>query len=157
MSETDLRKGLGDFNSIICFRSIVVGLEKIMGKDAARGNLIRAGRLRGLQIVKELNIENTDKSLPEWSGLVADAVGEKGTRLCTIERIEEGDGTYHAYLSDTICSAGEEPGSEQKLSFTQGAVQGAIEGATGHRLSGVQTGSVLRGDDYDIIEFKIRK
>jgi len=156
MAELTLRKDLGDFNSIVCFRSIVTGLERVMGKDAATGNLIRAGRLRGVELVRILGLTKTDKPISEWSALIADAIGKNGTRLCTIVKLEEGNGIYRAFLSETICSAGEEPGSIRKLSFTQGAVQGAIEEATGHRLSGEQTGSVLRGDDYDIVEFTIR-
>jgi len=157
MNNSVMRKELGDYNSIVCFRAVITGLESVMGTEAARGNLIRAGCIRGLQVIQDLGLNHTDKPIDEWSALVAAAVGEKGTRLCIIERLEEKDGVYHAYLSDTICSAGEEQDSERKLSFTQGAVQGTIEGATGHRLSGVQIGSVLRGDDYDIVEYKIRK
>jgi len=156
MNELTLRKELGDLNSIICFRSIVAGLESVMGKDAARGNLIRAGRLRGLAVVKALGLSKTDKPISEWSALVADALGKNGTRLCKIIRLEEENGIYRVFLSETICSAGEEQGSTQKLSFTHGAAQGVIEEATGHQLSGKQIGSVLRGDDYDIVEFKIR-
>ncbi len=156
MTQSTFRKDLGDFNSIICFRSIVTGLERVMGKDAASGNLIRAGRLRGIELARSLGLTKTDKPISEWSAMIADAVGKNGTRLCTIVKLEEGDGIFRAYLSETICSAGEAPGSTRKLTFTQGAVLGAIEEATGHRLSGEQTGSVLRGDDYDIVEFTIR-
>jgi len=156
MSDLTLRKDLGDFNSIICFRAIITGLEHVMGKDATRGNLIRAGRLRGIEVANKLGLSKTDKPMSEWSALVADAIGKNGTRLCTIAKLEEEDGIYRVFLSDTICSADEEPGSTRELSFTQGAIQGAIEETTGHRLSGEQTGSVLRGDEYDIVEFKIR-
>jgi len=156
MGELTLRKELGDLSSIVCFRSIVTGLESVMGKDAASGNLIRAGRLRGIEVAKKLGLSKTDKAMSEWSAIVADALGTNGTRLCTIIKLEEEDGIYRVFLSDTICSADEEPGSTRKLSFTQGAIQGVIEEATGHRLSGKQIGSVLRGDDYDIAEFKIR-
>ncbi|MDH3326161.1 MAG: hypothetical protein OEM38_05520 [Gammaproteobacteria bacterium] len=156
MSDATIRQGLGDFSSIVCFRSIVTGLEKVMGKDAARGNLIRAGRLRGIEIIKSLGLSNTDKPIAEWSTLVENAIGKNGTRLCTIAKIEENAGVYRVFLSDTICSANEEIGSERQLSFTQGAIQGALEEVTGHRLSGEQTGSILRGDDYDIADFKVR-
>ncbi|MDH5301515.1 MAG: hypothetical protein OEW58_09160 [Gammaproteobacteria bacterium] len=156
MSSTSFRKELGDFNSIVCFRSIVTGLETIMGKDAARGNLIRAGRLRGIQVAKDLGLSQTSMDMQEWVKLVANVLGKNGTRLCRLERIETIDQGYRAYLTETICSAGEESGSDQLLSFTLGAVQGAIEEATGHRLHGVQVGSVLRGDEYDIVDFEIR-
>ncbi len=156
MSELIARKELGDFNSIICFRSIVTGLEKVMGKDAARGNLIRVGRLRGIEIVQALGLSNTDQDIEQWSATVADTVGKNGTHLCVINNVELKDNKYYVSLSDTICSAYEEQGSDRLLSFTQGAVQGVLEEITGHRLLGTQVGSILRGDDYDIIEFKIR-
>lgn len=156
MTEKTLRVQLGDFNSIICFRSIVTGLEKVMGVEAAKGNLIRAGRLRGIEIVQKLGLSKTDQSLSEWSAKVAEVIGENGTRLCIVDKIEEGNGVYRVFLSDTICSADEEPGSSRELSFTHGAILGAVEEATGSRLSGKQVGSVLRGDDYDILEFTVR-
>ena len=83
-------------------------------------------------------------------------IGEHGTRLCIVSKIEEGDNVFRVFLSDTICSADEQPGSSRELSFTHGAILGAIEEATGSRLSGKQIGSVLRGDDYDILEFTVR-
>ena len=156
MTEKKLRKQLGDFNSIVCFRAIITGLEKVMGVDATRGNLIRAGRLRGIEIVQKLGLSKTSEPLAEWSAKVAEVIGENGTRLCVVSKVEEDNGLYRIYLSDTICSADEEPGSSRQLSFTQGAIQGALEEATGLRLFGDQVGSTLRGDDYDILEFKAR-
>jgi len=156
MNDLSIRKELGDYNSIVCFRSIISGLESVMGKNAARGNLIRAGRLRGIQIVKDLDLSNTNSPLDIWSAAVAEAIGKNGTRLCTVAKIEEEAGAYRVYLSDTICSAAEAQGSEQELSFTQGAIQGALEEATGHRLSGEQVGSVLRGDEFDVVKYTIR-
>ena len=156
MTETTHRKELGNFNSIICFRSIITGLEKVMGPDAARGNLIRAGHFRGVEIVKNLGLSNTSAPISEWSNKVAEAIGKDGTRLCIVHKIEQEDEVYRVFLSDTICSADEPLGSNRKLSFTQGAIQGALEEATGNRLIGEQTGSVLRGDNYDIVEYKIR-
>lgn len=156
MSGSILRKELGDFNSIICFRSVVTGLEKIMGTAAARGNLIRAGRLRGVEVVQDLGLSKTNKPLAEWSQLVGKAIGKDGTQLCTISNLEKDGDIYRVYLSETICSAGEEQGSSRELSFTQGAILGAVEEASGLRLSSKQTGSVLRGDDFDIVELKTR-
>jgi len=156
MTEHTLRKNLGDFNSIICFRAIVVGLEKIMGTEAARGNLIRAGKLRGAEVVQDLNLSKTDKPISEWLPIVAGAIGKEGTCLCELVRVEQKDNKFLVYLSDTICSADEEQGSDRKLSFTQGAILGAVEELTGHRMSSEQVGSILRGDDYDIVELTIR-
>ncbi len=157
MSEGNFRKDLGDFSSIICLKSIVVALEEIMGENAARGNMILAGRKRGHNIADNLNLNNTDKSMEEWSAMVGEAIGKTGTRLCNIVNIENENNTIRVFLSDTVCSANEAPGSSRQLTFTLGAIQGAIEAITGRRLIGIQTGSVLRGDDYDILEFKDRR
>jgi hypothetical protein len=53
-----------------------------------------------------------------------------------------------------ICSGGEPQGSPRKLTYTQGAIQGALEELTGSRLRGQQTESVLRGSNFDVIEFQ---
>jgi len=135
---------------------MVVGLERIMGTQAARGNLIRAGRLRGIEIIQQLDLSKTDKSISEWLPIVSRAIGKDGTRLCSLDRVEEDGNKYRVYLSETICSAGEEQGSDRCLSFTQGAILGAVEELTGHRLSSEQIGSVLRGDSFDIVELTIR-
>lgn len=152
MSAEIFRKGLGDFSSIICLKAIITGLEDVMGEHAARGNLIRAGIKRGNTVSRTLGISKTDKPLEEWASMISDAIGMDGTRLCHIAKVEQDGDIIRVYLSDTICSAGEEPGSSRQLSFTLGAVQGAIEEAMGERFSAKQTGSILRGQDHDIIE-----
>lgn len=156
MNQETMRKELGDFSSIICLKALVVGLEEILGVQGARANLILAGRIRGNTIVKNLGLSNTTKPLDEWTTMIKDAIGEAGTRLCKLERVEVDGDITRVYLSETVCSAGEEAGSPRKLTFTLGAIQGAIEEATGNKLVGVQTGSVLRGQDYDIVEFQRR-
>lgn len=45
MSEA-LRKELGEFNSIICLKAVVVGLEEVIGEQGARANLILASGWR---------------------------------------------------------------------------------------------------------------
>ena len=46
MSNT-LRPTLGDFSSIVCFKSVVVGMEAALGEKTAAVGLIAAGRKRG--------------------------------------------------------------------------------------------------------------
>ena len=133
-----------------------VGLEEVMGEQGARANLILAGRIRGKNIAKSLGLSNTDKPLDEWSTMLQKAVGSEGTRLCKIDKVEQNDEVIRVYLSETVCSAGEPQGSPRKLTFTLGAVQGAVEEVTGKKLTGVQTGSVLRGQDFDIIDLTER-
>jgi len=156
MSEAPLRKILGDFSSIICLKALVVGLEEVMGVQGARANLVLAGRIRGKTISKSLGLSNTDKPLEEWSAMIGDAIGANGTRLCVVEKVEEEGSIIRIYLSETVCSAGEPQDSPRKLTFTMGAIIGAVEETIGKKLIGVQTGSVLRGQDYDIIELQER-
>jgi hypothetical protein len=127
---TAIRPELGDFSSIVCFKALVVGVENALGEKAAAIALISAGRDRG----KDL--------------------GKDGTRLCIINKIEEDGEVIRVYTSETICSGGEPQGSARKLSYTQGAIQGALEALTGSRLRGQQTESVLRGGNFDVIEFQ---
>ena len=154
MSDIVLRKKLGNFNSLVCLKALVVGLEDVLGEGGAHANLILAGRIRGRNLVKDLGLSKTNKSLEEWSQLIKDALGENGTKLCIVEKIEVDGNILRAYLSETVCSAGEEQGSSRKVTFTLGVIQGAIEEVIGKRLVGKQTGSILRGQDYDIIDFR---
>ena len=127
-----------------------------MGEQGARANLILAGRIRGKTITKELGLSNTEKPIEEWSVMVRDAIGQEGTRLCKIEKVEQNEETIRVFLSETVCSAGEPRGSPRKLTFTLGAILGAVEEALGKKLVATQTGSVLRGQDYDIVELVAR-
>ncbi|TPW17539.1 MAG: putative hydrocarbon binding protein (contains V4R domain) [Halothiobacillaceae bacterium] len=156
MSDVCLRKELGDFSSIICLKALVVGLEEVMGVQGARANLILAGRIRGQTIAKNLGLSNTDKPMAVWSAMVREAIGKNGTRLCDVVKVEEEGDILRVFLSETVCSAGEAPGSPRLLTFTQGAIHGALEEITGKKFIGVQTGSVLRGQEYDIIDFRER-
>jgi len=154
--EESTRKSLGDYSSIICIKTIVTGLEDIMGIPAARGNLVLAGRKRGKTIVTDLGLSQSSLPLQDVTNALANALGKDGTKLCSIEKIEMNEASYLVYLKDTICSAGEEPGSARQLTFTMGAIQGALEEVTGNRMTSKQIGSVLRGDDFDIVELTVR-
>lgn len=153
MNNTNVREKLGDFSSIVCLKALVVGLEDILGEKGARANLVLAGRIRGRTIIKELGLSGTDKPMEEWTAAVKEAIGETGTRLCDISKVEKDGDILRVYLSETVCSAGEESGSSRQLTFTLGAIHGAVEEATGKKFFAEQTGSVLRGQDYDIIDF----
>ncbi len=149
---TVLRPELGDFSSIVCFRAVVVGLEAALGEKAAMIALVSAGRDRGKQLVKELGL--TSMPLSEAAPALQAALGKHGTRLCIIDRIEETGENYKVYCRETICSAGEPQGSPRLLTYTQGAIQGALEALTGKRLRGKQVESVLRGSNHDVIDFQ---
>ena len=156
MSNTSqMRKELGDFSSIVCFKAVVVGTEEALGEKAAAIALISAGRNRGKQVAEQLGLEGKGLANAEIVPILQAALGKDGTKLCIIDKIVESGETISAYCSETVCSAGEPQGSPRKLTFTLGAVQGVLEKVTGKRLRGKQTESVLRGGSHDVIEFEV--
>ncbi|TVQ18395.1 MAG: hypothetical protein EA367_14925 [Leptolyngbya sp. DLM2.Bin15] len=155
MSTHLLRPELGDFSSIVCFKAVIVGVEEALGEKTAAIALLAAGRLRGKNLAKDLNLSNTNMPLDQVTILLNKALGKDGTRLCLVDNILEVDETYQVFCRETVCSAGEPQGSNRNLSFTLGAVQGALEEITQKRLRGKQIASVLRGSDHDVIEFGI--
>jgi hypothetical protein len=149
-----IRADLGDFNSILCFKALVVGIEESLGDRAATVALKAAGRKRGHQLVKSLDVTGKGPEQGAEAAKMLDAaIGKEGTRLCRVDNIEREGTTFRVHLSETVCSAGEPQGSPRQLTFTAGAVHGALEALYGQKLSGAQVGSVLRGQTHDILEF----
>jgi hypothetical protein len=147
-----LRPVLGEFSSIVCFKAVVVGVEETLGAAAAGVASKAAGRKRGHRLVESLGLTGSHPAPPAIAAALDSAVGLQGTRLCTVNRVEQGgDGSFVVHLTETICSAGEPPGSERQLTFTLGAVHGALEALYGVKLRGKQTASVLRGGAYDTV------
>ncbi|MFE4106034.1 hypothetical protein [Almyronema epifaneia] len=153
--ENDLRSELGDFSSIVCFKAVVTGIQEALGEKAALIALVSAGRQRGKQLIEELGLANGNLPLPEVAQLMQKILGKDGTRLCLIDAIEECENGFRVACRETICSSGEAPGSPITLSYTLGALQGALEAVTGKRLRGKQVESVLRGSSQDVVEFAI--
>ena len=151
----ELRPGLGDFSSIVCFKAAVVGIEDVLGAKGARTVLVAAGRKRGKQIVASLGLEGAD-NLDDVREAVDQAVGKSGTRLCSLDGLEEKDGVVLATVSETLCMAGEPQGSKRECSFTLGAVQGALEAVTGKAYRGTHATSRWRGAKEDVFEFSPR-
>lgn len=150
------RATLGDMNSIVCFKACVRGLEEALGTRAALVSLRAAGRARGRALVDELGLAGSVEAVEDAAGPLRAALGPEGTRLCIVESIEKvDDETYRVHLSETICSCLEEQGSSTELSFTFGAVQGALERLLGEKVQGRQVGSVLRGQQHDTVELRI--
>ena len=147
-----LRPTLGDFSSIVCFKAVVAGVEETLGTQAAWVALKSAGRMRGKALAQSLGLGTRDLSLEEATAALRKALGDEGTRLCWVDAIEQAGENYIVRLSETICSADEPQGSDRQLTFTLGAVHGAIEVVTGKRFRGKQIGSVLRGDTHDVVE-----
>jgi hypothetical protein len=149
-----MRPTLGDLNSIVCFKAVVTGMEQALGERTAAVGLIAAGRIRGANLVTSLGLAGSGGGDPQAIRDALDgALGVNGTRLCLVDKVELEDGTYRVYLGETVCSAGEPPGSPRNCTFTLGAIQGALEALSGRKLRGRQIGSSLRGSTHDIIEY----
>jgi predicted hydrocarbon binding protein len=153
LNASELRPELKDFSSIICFKAIVVGIEEALGEKAAAIALIAAGRARGRQVATQLNLSGSHSSLADLLSPFNKALGKEGTRLCIIDKIQEEGDSIKVFCRETVCSAGEPQGSSRNLTFTLGAIQGALEQITNRRLRGKQVESVLRGSTHDVLEF----
>jgi predicted hydrocarbon binding protein len=147
------REELGQFSSIACMKAIITGMEEALGEKATAISLIAAGRQRGKNLAAELGLTGSSATLEDAARKIADALGPNGTRLLILDRIEREGGVIKAYTRETICSAGEEGGSERKCTYTMGAVWGALESLLGKRLRGKHTESVLRGGTADVFEY----
>lgn len=148
-----IRSELGEFSSIVCFKAVVVGVEEALGEKAASISLIAAGRARGKALVDSLSLTGSNLELEEITALMQKALGKDGTRLCLVDKISQDGEVIRVFCRETVCSAGELQGSNRQLTFTLGAIQGVLERVTGKRLRGKQTGSVLRGDSHDVLDF----
>jgi predicted hydrocarbon binding protein len=147
------RPTLGQFSSIVCFKSVITGMEEALGEKATAIALIAAGRERGKNLAKELGLSGSTEDLSVIAAKLNEAVGANGTHLTAVDKIvQEGD-LIKVYCSETVCSAGEPQGSDRKCTFTMGAVWGALTEVTGKKLRGVHTESVLRGGTHDVFEF----
>ena len=153
---TYTRTNLGDFSSVVCFKSVITGMEDALGEKATAISLIAAGRIRGKALATSLGLAGANLSVSEVGAKLDAAVGKNGTRLTAVNKVEQEGNVIKVYCSETVCSAGEEMGSSRKCTFTLGAVWGALEVSTGHRLQGKHTDSVLRGGEYDVFEFTFR-
>lgn len=149
-----LRQELGNFSSIVCFKSAITGMEEALGDKVTAIALTTAGRTRGKKLAHDLGLVGSNVCLDEAADKMRQALGKDGTRLCVIEKIVEDDDVVKVYTSETLCSAGEQQGSSRSCTFTMGAIWGALEQVLNKRLQGKQTESVLRGGSYDVFEFR---
>ncbi len=150
---TQTRANLGDYSSIVCFKSVITGMEDALGEKATAIALISAGRARGKALAKSLGLSGASSDLAKIAALLNEAVGQNGTRLTAVDSIVEEGNMIKVFCSETVCSAGEEIGSPRKCTFSMGAVWGALEEVTGQKLRGTQAESVLRGGTHDVFEF----
>ncbi|HEY9647087.1 MAG TPA: hypothetical protein V6C88_11985 [Chroococcidiopsis sp.] len=150
-----LRPTLGDFNSIVCTKAIVTGVEEALGKKAAAIAFISAGRARGRSLIDELGLSDKKVPLEELTTLMDKALGKEGTRLCIIDKIVESEGAYTVYTRETVCTAGEPDGSDRECSYTLGAVQGALEKILNLKLRGKHIEFDKQGAGHDVLQFTI--
>jgi predicted hydrocarbon binding protein len=149
------RPTLGQFSSIVCFKSVITGMEEALGEKATAISLIAAGRARGRDLAKSLGLSGSTEDLAVIAAKLNEAVGANGTHLTAVDKIVQDGDLIKVYCSETVCSAGEPDGSPRKCTFTLGAVWGALTEVTGKKLRGIQTESVLRGGTHDVFEFTI--
>ena len=149
------RSELGDFSSVVCLKAIITGMEDILGIQATAISLTSAGRIRGRTVIEQLenssqiNIDNLAESLNE-------VIGKSGTRLCIVESIKSDGDALIVHALETVCSAGEEQGSDRKCTYTLGVVWGAVEQVLDKKFRATQTGSVLRGASHDVFRLEPR-
>ncbi len=149
------RPNLGQFSSIVCFKSVITGMEEALGEKATAIALLAAGRERGKNLSKALNLSGATQDLSIITAKLNEAIGLAGTHLTVVDKIVQDGDVIKVYCSETLCSAGEPQGSDRKCTFTMGAVWGAISEITGKKLRGIHTESVLRGGANDVFEFTI--
>lgn len=155
IAKNEIRKELGDFNSIVCFKAVVTGVEEALGEKAAAIAMISAGRQRGKKLAEDLDLagKGSSISLEELTEKSQEALGKDGTCLCIIDKIIQDGDAYKVYTRETVCSAGEPDGSPRQCTFSMGAIQGFLEAVLDKRLRGTQIESILRGGNSDIFEF----
>lgn len=157
IAQKALRNELGEMMSSVCFKAAVTGLEEALGEKAAAISLIAAGRKRGKQLAESLGLVNkaSEVALSDVTSKLQHALGKDGTRLCIIDRIEQSNDRWIVSTHETVCSVGEQEGSPRQCTYTLGAIQGFLEAFSGKRLRGKHTESVLRGGDYDVLEYTV--
>jgi len=154
-TSTSSRPSLGEFSSIVCFKSVITGMEEALGEKATAISLIAAGRARGKNLAQELGLSGATIDLDTIATKLNAALGSSGTRLTAVDKIVQDGDIIKVYCSETVCSAGEPQGSNRKCTFTMGAVWGAIAEITGKKLRGLHTESVLRGGTHDVFELTV--
>lgn len=148
-----IRPQLGDFSSIVCFKAVITGVEDTLGADGAAVVFIRAGKVRGQNLARELGVAGTNIPMDQLATVLNNAVGKEGTCLTGVKSAHQDGENIIIDCFDTVCSAGEEAGSDRKCTFTLGAIWGALEAITGQIYLGEQTESVLRDGDVDRFVF----
>lgn len=148
-----VRNQLGDFNSIVCFKAVITGVEDTLGTDGAAVVFVRAGKMRGQALATSLGLAGKNLPIDQVAQALDNAVGLNGTKLCSVTKAYNAANDIVVETQETVCSAGEPAGSDRHCTFTLGAVWGALEAVTGKKFEGKHTESILRGGTSDKFVF----
>jgi len=146
------RDKLGQFNSIDAFRAVVEGMSDALGEKATGVALVAAGRMRGKKLADELGLKGATQNLEEATQQITKVLGEEGSRLCIIDKIEITDEVVKVYTSETLCAVGGN-GTPPRCTFTLGMIWGIMTELLQKKLKGTHTESILHGGAYDVFEF----
>ncbi|MEQ9368214.1 MAG: hydrocarbon-binding protein [Coleofasciculus chthonoplastes F3-SA18-01] len=149
------RDKLGQLSSIESFRAIVEGMTDALGDKATAVALTSAGRKHGKEVAAKLGFNGSEQNLDDAAKQITELLGEKGSRLCIIDRIVRDGDSIKVYALETLCAIGGTEESPPKCTFTLGLVWGVLGELLQSKLKASQTESVLRGDSYDLFEFTI--
>ena len=147
------RDKLGQFSSVDAFRSVVEGMSEALGEKATGVALVAAGRLRGKKLADELGLKGATQNLEDATQQITKVLGEEGSRLCIIDKIEITDDVVKVYTSETLCAVGGNGNTPPRCTFTLGIVWGIMTELLQKKLKGSHTESVLHGGAYDVFEF----
>ncbi len=148
------RENLDNFVGLVCVQSIITGMENTLGEQAIAVALIGAGRTRGKNLVNSLGLTGSKIPLEEFASKLSYALGNNGTKLCFVEKIDQIKDSILVYTKETIFSRREEKDSYRGCNYTLGVVWGALESIYDQRYLGSHAKSMLSNNTYDIFEFK---
>lgn len=133
-----IRKELGDFMSIECFRYLRMGAEDTAG----RALIVAAGRQRGHSLKD--NLQNISEDVATLTQELNRILGKEGTHLCLVDSISKTSNGYRVEISESACSTGLVTDSPN-CAFTLGVFIGALEVAVKKRLIGHESECVACG------------
>lgn len=148
------RENLDDFVSLVCVKSIITGMEDTLGKKAIAIALIAAGRTRGKNLTDSLGLSNSKISLEEVASKLNFALGNNGTKLCLVEKVEQINDSILVHAKETLFSSLEEKNSFRGCNYTLGVIWGALESIYDRRYQGSHVESVPSGGIQDVFSFK---
>ena len=111
-----LREKLGGFVSVVCFKGVVTGMEDALGDKATAIALIAAGRTRGKNLIESLGLTGSKIPLEDIASKLDLALGENGTRLCIVDKVEKNGDLVKVCLLYTSPSPRDQRGSRMPSS-----------------------------------------